>query len=199
MRYIKEVFMPQTLDAAKHVALSSDENDIFKFENETACLIDLMTAKDLVRADSRVLDFGCGMGRVSKALIQKFGCTVVGTDMSPNMRYFATAYVNDPRFIALEYPEGVFDLALAVLVLQHVEDPHGEVARIGAAVKSGGTLVLVNEHKRFVPSDVDAQGFVVWNDDGVDIRALLSEYFTHEGDYPYYRREDSPLSLWTRK
>src|SRR3989344_8038768 len=97
MTYIHEVFLPQTLEAAKHVALTSAPQDPQKFERETQFLVDFLRAQGLVSADTRVLDFGCGMGRVAKALIQQNGCSEEGTDVSPAMRHFAEGDVASPK------------------------------------------------------------------------------------------------------
>lgn len=199
MGYIHDTFMPQSLSAAKQVALSADPANPHKFTEETQFLVDFLRAHNLVTRDSAVLDFGCGMGRVSRALIDAFECAVEGTDYSEPMRRFAHEYVASPRFVLRETPQTLSDVAIAAFVLQHVEYPEAEVERIAAHVRPGGVLVLVNEHKRFVPSAVDAQGYVVWQDDSVDIRAMLSEYFVHQGDHDYYGRSDKPLSVWVRR
>ncbi len=198
MAYIHETFMPQTLQAAKQVALSGDPSDPEKFERETQFLMDFIRSHKLISRKTAVLDFGCGMGRVSKALINSFGCRVEGSDISEHMRAFAMPYVNDSRFSAVATPHALSDVVLVSFVLQHVEHPKAEIETIANYVRTGGILLLVNEKKRFVPSAVNAQGYVVWHDDQLDIPGLLSKYFTKIGEYDYYRRTDKPLSLWTR-
>jgi cyclopropane fatty-acyl-phospholipid synthase-like methyltransferase len=48
-----------------------------------------------------VLDYGCGIGRLAKAMIDASGCSVVGLDTSPEMRKLADDYVGSDRFIAV--------------------------------------------------------------------------------------------------
>jgi hypothetical protein len=74
MPYIKEVFDVTTFEHAKHVVLTSDPDNPMKFENETNFLIDTIAEQMKTKMDesSIVLDFGCGMGRVSKKLIERF-------------------------------------------------------------------------------------------------------------------------------
>ena len=199
MTYIHEVFLPQTLEAAKHVALTSDPQDPQKFERETQFLVDFLRAQELVSADTRVLDFGCGMGRVAKALIEQVGCAVEGTDSSPAMRHFAEVYVASPKFRVSQEPTAIADLALACFVLQHVEYPEREVETLYRHLAPHGTLVLVNEPRRFVPSGIDREGYVVWNDDRLDIEHILGEYFVCKSRHVYCTRPEPILSVWSRK
>ncbi len=199
MTYLQEVFYPSDLEAAKRLVLPPDSSDPNKFENETRFLVSFIKERGLIATDSMVLDFGCGMGRLGKALIEEFTCTVVGTDISSAMLELAREYVADDRFVARERPEGVFDIALAVLVLQHVQYPEHEVEHLYDSLHQDGLLLVVNEPRRFVPSGVDAQGYVIWTDDGVSVDSLLSQRFVLEGRYPYYRRDDFLLSLWRKK
>ncbi len=198
MAYIRETFMPKTLDDAKHIALSGDPHDPHKFQEETDYLISLLREHALVHEHARVLDFGCGMGRVAKALIKVFGVRVTGVDTSSEMRYFAHQYVADPRFLVLPEPRGIYEVALAVFVLQHVEYPEKEVIRIRDHMTDDGVLLVVNEKRRFVPAAVDEFGYVIWEHDGVDIEELLNRYFMRVEAYSYYRGKDISCTLWRK-
>lgn len=199
MTYIKETFDAQTLAHAKDIVLSPDPAHPDKFREETQYLVDFIASQDLVAAGSSVLDFGCGMGRIAKELIERFGCRVAGIDMSARMLLFARQYVGSERFSAtFSYEGSDMDVAVAAFVLQHVEDPEKEVKAIANALKPGGTLVLLDDGKRFVPSGVDAQSFVVWRDDGADVIIIVSKYFTNKGYFPYLNRNEKVLSLWQK-
>lgn len=127
-----------------------------------------------------MLDYGCGIGRMAKELIARYGCSVIGVDISPNMRAIAVAYVGSDRFFVcppamldLLAERGVaFDLALAVWVLQHCANVHDDIARIARALAPTGGLFVVNQRTRSVPT-VE----LGWIDDGIDIYALLRETF----------------------
>ena len=70
-------------------------------------------------------------------------------------------------------------------VLQHVQDPKTEIEIIHSNLKDNGYLILVNEDKRYVPSDVDKNRFIIWNDDGFDIFDELNKKFTLVNSIPY--------------
>ena len=70
MRYIKEVFDVASLEYAKHVVLTSDPANPQKFEKETNFLINAISDQSIITSESTVLDFGCGMGCVSKEIIE---------------------------------------------------------------------------------------------------------------------------------
>ena len=201
MAYIKEVFDVVTFDQAKHVVLTSDPNDPNKFEKETEFLIKVVSENLSLTDNSTVLDFGCGMGRVSKALINKFNCKVIGLDISASMLTFAKLYTANPtKFIGTHtYTESEsVDFAFCILSLQHSEDPKKEIDNIINVLRPNGYLVLLNEKQRFVPSEVDPQNYIVWKDDGFDIFGEMEtrltkvnsvKYMNSELDIIFYKKE----------
>ena len=159
-----------------------------RFDDETVWLLDTVMGKIAISEQHTVLDFGCGIGRVSKPLIQQCGCRVIGVDSNASMRSLAMQYVNDHRFTAVDqYLElGSVQLALACLVLQHVADPAEEIARLAYNLHDDGWLVVVNDLHRLVPVGVDRNGYVIWHDDGLDIFLMLSQFFTLVRSLPYF-------------
>ena len=203
-KYIKEVFNSETLEQAKNTCLTFDASDPNKFENETRFLVDFLKQYELLNKDSLVLDYGCGVGRVSKMIIDDIGCRIAGVDISESMLQFATQYVNNENFLPLLYTKELsnnapkFDLVIASLVLQHTEDPIESIKFIKDILKEGGTFVLVNEGTRYVPTNVDSNGYVVWHDDGINILEEVGKQFNLVGQYQYYTRTDYPLSVWKK-
>ena len=66
-------------------------------------------------ADMRVLDFGCGAGRVTRALAKVFG-EVHGVDISGEMVGLARQALADVPNVHIHHGSGVFDFAFAFSV-----------------------------------------------------------------------------------
>src|SRR5665811_598275 len=110
--------------------------------------------------------------RDRKALIDRFGCSVVGVDISKSMRSLAREYVDSDRFKVcapecLEALNQKFDAAIAIWVLQHCFDPKATIDQIHSGLKSDGRMFVVNDHHRIVPC---REG---WVSDGKDVLALI--------------------------
>lgn len=198
MKYHKETFDPVNLAHAKDIVLVPDQTRPHKFEEETDYLVEFMVKNVPLTQTSVVLDFGCGMGRVAKKLIERVGCTVIGVDISAGMLYQAQKYVSDGRFNPkFSHHKQNIDIALVAFVLQHVEDPAEEIKKIDAVLKPGGMVVLLNEPARYVPTEPE-NGMAVWHDDGINVTDLMAKHFTLVGYYPYLGNNSQILSLWKK-
>lgn len=77
----------------------------------------------------RVLDFGCGVGRLSLAFA-RYADEVVGVDVSPTMRAIAAQHrdaagITNATFVE-SLPDGEFDLIVSLIVFQHIPVAAGE-------------------------------------------------------------------------
>jgi SAM-dependent methyltransferase len=95
-------------------------------------------------AGGKVLDVGCGVGQVVNRL-QTAGFEAHGVDVSePNIQRAITfsprCQIYDGR--KLPFPEGFFDSAGALNVLEHVEEPELFIPEVVRVVKRGGKIVL---------------------------------------------------------
>lgn len=205
MTYLNQAFEVHSLEQAKSVVLSPDSAQPNKFEIETNFLIDAVEQLTNIDSHSRVLDYGCGMGRISRELIKRFQCCVIGLDISSTMLYHARQYLIDCdrcKFTPTQnYTEpNSIDLVLAVLCLQHVQYPQQEIANIARVLRPNGQLILVNSRNRFVPLGVDRDNFVVWYDDGFDVHNEIElhlekiksiPYIDHNYDVVVYQKSQS--------
>lgn len=142
-------------------------------EREIALLMRQIAALRLPFPRAPVLDFGCGVGRLSQALGRRFD-NVTGADISPGMVTLASRlnrYPDRVRYICTAdagldtLPSGAFNFIYSNIVLQHIE-PALSMRILRDFVRllgSGGLLVFqlpshreTPEHVEIVPMAEDA-------------------------------------------
>jgi SAM-dependent methyltransferase len=106
-----------------------------------------------VREGMRVLDLGCGGGDVALTLAQLVGAqgAVVASDVDEVKLELARKEAADAGFAQIEYRAGdataldacdEYDVVYARLLLTHLTDPSSTLARMVAATRPGGTVVV---------------------------------------------------------
>ncbi len=98
----------------------------------------------------RMLDLGCGRGRVSRRVLERGAERAVAADLTLAMLTGADAF-RGPRLVApasgpLPFRRGTFDLVVCALVLGHVEDLEGAVAAAATVLAPGGYLLISDFH-----------------------------------------------------
>jgi SAM-dependent methyltransferase len=187
-RYHPEIFDAADMQRAKEVILTNEGPDATteaRWAIETPYVMELMSKVISLRSDMVVLDYGCGVGRMAKAMIDASSCSVIGLDISPSMRRLAGDYVRSDRFFAVS--PGQYDtmvragfrvhVAIAVWVLQHCFAPAEDVARIRRGLVADGKAFVLNMPKRAVPAVLDETGTFAWAQDGIDVATLLRTEF----------------------
>jgi|GEM_PF-852015 len=106
---------------------------------------ELFPEKDEVRD---VLDFGCGMGGISKLFADVYDTQVRGIDISENELDKAKLVFGDDERITFqlleefEFPEEGFDLVFSAMVAEHVHNPGLFLARINRMLRDGKYLIV---------------------------------------------------------
>lgn len=182
LNYNPEVFDVADEAAARRIILTPEwgQDTEERWRRETPYLLDLIAERMPPRAGSLVVDYGCGIGRIAKGLIERFDCRVLGVDLSQDMRALAPRYVDSVVFSTVSLPmfrtmvdAGLrVDAAVAIWVLQHSLKPGIDAGLLRDSLKPGGGLFVVNLKGRAVPTREKA-----WANDGVDVRALLADQF----------------------
>lgn len=180
------VFAVPDIDTAKRIILTHEDSSTEeRWAKETPYLADLIEEHLGINPGTLLLDYGSGIGRIAKALIERQDCRVVGVDISPHMRSLGLAYVRSDRYTACSPDMLValvgaglrFDAAISVWVLQHCARPEADIGLIAAALKAEAPVFIVNNVGRAVPTVEDG-----WIDDGIDVRSALLDQFDLEAE-----------------
>ena len=208
--YTPGIFESPDVAAAMAIILTPEPGTTTeeRWRIETPYLAAQMAERLDLNANSLVLDYGCGVGRLSKALIERTGCFVIGVDMAQRMRELAPAYVGSARFMVVS-PESLdalierglkMDFGFASWVLQHCLEVERDIERIADALGPMARFFMVNNLLRAVPTD---QG---WVHDGKSVEVLLSTRFDALERYRFPPGISAPeltansaLSWWRRK
>jgi demethylmenaquinone methyltransferase/2-methoxy-6-polyprenyl-1,4-benzoquinol methylase len=114
-----------------------------------------MVARIDARSTDRVLDVATGTGLVARALVTRYGCSVVGLDQSAEMLAGARqALVRRPELAArirlvegqaerLPFGDAEFDHLTFTYLLRYVDDPAATLTELARVVKPGGRIAAV--------------------------------------------------------
>jgi SAM-dependent methyltransferase len=117
-------------------------------------------------AGQRLLDVGCGLGDAALALAEDLGDDgeVVGVDVSAEMvtvaQNRASAARSHVRFavgdaLALDEPDGYFDVVRSERTLQWLTDPQASVLEMARTLRAGGVVSLIDSDWSTFALDVD--------------------------------------------
>ncbi len=186
--YKPDIFDVADERAAKGIILtpegtSTDE----RWRVETPFLVDLIAEATNINERSVLVDYGCGIGRLAKPLIERFGCTVIGVDISKSMRRLGVEYVDDDRFTPMSrvafarlYRSLSVDLVIASWILQHCPQVYQDLDFIkGCLHQQGGLFVVNNKSGMAIPTDKG------WLHDGYDLWGRLEADYTAEKDHEF--------------
>lgn len=114
---------------------------------------EVVTAQLGVRADSRVLDVGCGIGGTARFIASTYGCQVTGVDLTED--YVKTAQALSERTgladrvafrrasaLELPFPAASFDAACMLHVGMNIEDKDSLCAELARVLRPGGSCAI---------------------------------------------------------
>jgi SAM-dependent methyltransferase len=168
----------RNLRKAKAVILWHDD-----WEKATVATLDIVDALGLVREGDTVIDYGCGIGRMTRALRGRHAVTILAVDRSGPMRAHARGYLEpDLRTGSVEILSdadlleragrlaATINCILMIEVLQHIPEPVLEklLPQLSGLLATSGRLFILGSDVL----DVDHAGRT-----GSPIEPVLARHF----------------------
>ncbi len=144
---------PQALDTKAHfdrVSVHWSRNYDSRSGAMRRRIADFKAALEGLPKGTRLLDFGCGSGDITRALAAD-GFTMTGIDLSPAMIAMARRQpgsekidwaVAQPGAIGLPFADAAFDGAMASSVLEYHPDPAAQMTEIARVLKPQGVFIF---------------------------------------------------------
>jgi SAM-dependent methyltransferase len=136
------------MNPAEFLSLAESENELWWFQGMRSILFDLLDSSPGKRPIHRVLEAGCGTGNTARRLNQRYGWSIIATDIAPEAMWLAQQ-LNHTRPVqadiaALPFTGESFDALLCLDVLVHFErgQENNALAEFARVLSSGGLLVL---------------------------------------------------------
>lgn len=181
-----------------HKSLRKAKASILWFEDWNRATLNhvrILQELGLVSRDDLIVDFGCGIGRMSQALAEK-GAKLLAVDRSTEMRNHAKKYISkkfldegtvlllsDSEFLSrVPDLERSVDTVLFMEVLQHIPEPVIDdlLPQILHVLKPGGRIVVFGNEKL----DVGADGRVFPNTPSIDSVLLKHTHIVRRDTWP---------------
>jgi 2-polyprenyl-3-methyl-5-hydroxy-6-metoxy-1,4-benzoquinol methylase len=120
---------------------------VFSRKNDRHVQMQQLFPSDL-NSNSRILDYGCGMGGISQLFNEKYNCKVDGVEISENELQKAKIVFGDNKqlnFLLLDeftFPQKHYDLIFSSQVIEHVHNPGNYLSKINSMLKDDGYLLI---------------------------------------------------------
>lgn len=98
--------------------------------------------------NSKILDYGCGMGGVSQLFNEHYHCQVDGVEISDNelrkakITFGENESLNFLLLDEFDFPKKNYDLIFSSQVIEHVHNPGNYLSKINSMLKDDGYLLI---------------------------------------------------------
>lgn len=129
----------------------SSQDDAVTIENSLALLQKEYADFATLVAGKRIADYGCGLGYQSIALVQQYGCTVVGIDTNRDILDAAMANakactipVSQLAFVdrVANDMQGTFDVVVSQNSFEHFGNPAAVLGEMRGLIRKSGILLI---------------------------------------------------------
>ena len=103
------------------------------------------------RPHDRVLDVGCGKGRIEQFLLKhQPDIEVVSSDVTAEARKYIKGTFVQCSMASMPFPDESFDIVLCLHVISHFAEGEQGIREAFRVLKTGGSLMIVTPNKYYV-------------------------------------------------
>ena len=125
-------------------------------KTKTPWILQKINLYGMLKAETKILDVGCGAGFLSNALAKE-GLNITGVDLSPESLKVAAKY-DETKSVKyqtadayhLPFADQSFDVLTAMDFLEHVEDPKEVIKEFSRVLKPGGLFIFHTFNRNFL-------------------------------------------------
>ena len=165
--FLKEVFEEKDFkeDIAKLKIISEKRNFITKkfFSSNESCALGkfyslenlLISFSFLIPSGYKILDAGCGEGKLLKLLVKNRHISLYGIDLYRDFVDISIFSEDELKFIKFykeditktHFDDNFFDMVFMNMVLHHIEEPKLAIKEVARLIKKGGKVLIIDFYK----------------------------------------------------
>lgn len=164
------------IDHAKKVLFDYDCEGqyLMRWKQETAFAMDVLSRHATFTPETRVYEYGCGIGRMSQAILHQYNCYADGFEPNASTAALAPSYVQHDNFkVSTELSQLKYDVVLLCWSVCLSEDVQEAIKYAKQRLNPGG-VVYISDRVNSVKRKHDGEWVV---DDTQNIREAFAATF----------------------
>lgn len=152
-KFFPKYWASDSVEQSRHIVLDYEAYDFeSRWANETKFTMELISRYTNINSNSTVLDYGSGVGRLSKAIVERFDCHVDGYEPAEDLRKHSVEYVNNSKFSTVSDPKS-YDLIVCAWVALLIHDLDELYELFSSLLNPEGKVLVIDYNHQLLTDD----------------------------------------------